>query len=69
MSLKPSWKTAPEWAQYLAQDGDGTWYWYEHRPSLSSDLTRVWARKDATSRQYRAPEDTKAWRETLERRP
>lgn len=28
----PDWKKAPSWAQFAAQDGDGLWYWYEHRP-------------------------------------
>lgn len=26
---KPSWDTAPEWANYLAMDGNGEWFWYE----------------------------------------
>lgn len=26
----PRWKDAPDWANWLAQDGDGSWYWYEH---------------------------------------
>lgn len=26
----PNWKDAPDWANWLAQDGDGAWYWYEH---------------------------------------
>lgn len=30
--MKPDWKDAPEWAQYLAQDGDGDWWWYEQQP-------------------------------------
>ena len=29
---KPMWDTAPRWAQWLTQDGDGTWYWYEREP-------------------------------------
>ena len=28
----PSWDDAPEWARYLAQDKDGTWWWYEEKP-------------------------------------
>lgn len=28
----PDWKDAPEWAQWLACDADGTWYWFEDRP-------------------------------------
>jgi hypothetical protein len=26
----PRWRDAPDWANWLAQDGDGSWYWYEH---------------------------------------
>lgn len=25
----------PEWAEWLAQDGDGTWWAYEHEPNQS----------------------------------
>ena len=32
--MKPSWKDAPEWAQYLALDTlGGDWYWYQERPA------------------------------------
>src|SRR5690606_32966667 len=30
----PSWDDAPEWARYLAQDKDGTWWWYEKKPRI-----------------------------------
>lgn len=33
--MKPDWNLAPEWANYLAQDGDGAWWWYENRPKVS----------------------------------
>ena len=29
---KPNWKDAPEWANYLAMDSDGSWYWFELEP-------------------------------------
>lgn len=29
---KPDWKDAPEWAQWWAEDGDGTSFWYEEEP-------------------------------------
>ena len=32
MNDKPSWEDAPEWAQWLAMDDDGEWYWYEEKP-------------------------------------
>lgn len=30
--MKPSWNDAPEWAQWLAQDVSGHWYWYKLEP-------------------------------------
>ena len=32
--MTPDWNDAPEWANYLAQDKNGGWYWYENRPIL-----------------------------------
>ena len=29
---KPTWDSAPEWANWLAQDSDGRWFWYELEP-------------------------------------
>jgi hypothetical protein len=34
---KPSWSDAPKWANYLAMDGDGRWYWYEREPHWDDD--------------------------------
>lgn len=30
--MKPDWKDAPDWANYLAMDDDGEWLWHEERP-------------------------------------
>lgn len=30
--MKPDWKDAPAWANWLAMDDDGWWYWYEIQP-------------------------------------
>lgn len=30
--MKPDWKDAPEWAQWLARDPDGEWWWHEGKP-------------------------------------
>lgn len=35
--MKPSWSDAPEWANWLAMDEDGRWYWFEHQPEYASD--------------------------------
>ena len=32
--MKPSWKDAPEWAQWLAMDEDDEWYWFEREPVM-----------------------------------
>ena len=34
--LKPDWKTAPSWAQYLARDPNGGWWWFEVAPRPTS---------------------------------
>lgn len=32
---KPEWnEDTPKWANWLAQDVDGAWYWYEHKPQV-----------------------------------
>lgn len=30
---KMDWSDAPEWANFLAQDADGRWFWYEYLPT------------------------------------
>lgn len=32
--MKPDWKDAPEWARYLCMDADGSWHWFELRPTM-----------------------------------
>ena len=34
---KPSWKDAPEWAEWLAQDEDGEWKWLAGLPGKYAD--------------------------------
>lgn len=34
------WRTAPNWAMWLAQDKTGEWFWYAERPKWSG---KVWA--------------------------
>lgn len=35
--MKPDWKDAPEWANYMAADENNRWYWYEKKPVLDGD--------------------------------
>lgn len=32
-TTKPGWDAAPDWANWLAMDASGEWYWYENEPS------------------------------------
>jgi hypothetical protein len=31
---KPQWSDAPEWANWLAMDESGVWFWYESQPQF-----------------------------------
>lgn len=34
--MKPDWKDAPEWANWLALDpSSGNWRWHEHEPYMT----------------------------------
>ncbi|MBP3934132.1 MAG: hypothetical protein J6D44_09725 [Pseudomonas sp.] len=57
---KPDWKDAPEWAEYLAKDKNGEWFWHEGRPNRDAV---IWY---PIGRRRLASED---WKETLEARP
>lgn len=61
---KPSWDDAPEWAQFLAQDENNEWYWYEREPSVMRD---AWSANGGLARS--ASPEPDLWSDTLERRP
>jgi hypothetical protein len=62
---KPDWKDAPEWANYLAMDRDGTWCWHEKYMTPQSGM---WM-SESRGKVAIAAEPDDAWRETLEERP
>ena len=74
---KPSWDEAPEWAKYLAMDGDGFWSFYEDRPEWAEEANEWWLGFDSTDdsrwAQYGACDESGIdWDhafDTLERRP
>ena len=61
---KPEWSEAPEWAQYLAQDADGEWYWFELQPSKESEYWFLASCVGQSQRVFAEP-----WTRTLEPRP
>lgn len=68
----PRWKDAPDWANYLAQDGDGSWYWYEHPIYAHEDDDAWYEQKGFDGRIDDAGEDAERnpdWRNTRHARP
>lgn len=66
---KPEWKTAPDWAKWLAQDSDGCWSWYSEKPLLLPGKTAWIAQTGGFSKWVRNTECLKPFAETLESRP
>ena len=65
---KPSWKDAPEWAEWLAQDPCGEWWFYDARPCGDGS---EWD-SDVYSDSATVVSDgvvLGSWRDTLEKRP
>ena len=63
---KPDWKYAPKWANWLAKDKDGTWFWYAEKPEAHED-DGIWDTLIFKICQLaQKPED---WKDTLEERP
>lgn len=63
---KPDWKDAPEWAQWLAMDENGVWYWYACQPEFIGD---DWACGHGDSRSQCASDIIFDAADSLERRP
>ena len=62
--MKPSWDTAPVWAEWLAMDADGTWYWCEKKPRRIMNF-ECWHDEGGK----RLAMNNKEWIDTLEGRP
>ncbi len=64
--MKPDWKDAPEWAEWLAMDEDGEWFWFKSRPRLNKQ-GNVWFTDD-NDYKYAGKNDLHH-RDSLEQRP
>lgn len=68
---KPDWKDAPEWAQWVACDCTGQWWWFSVKPIALNwiwDIEDLNGLVDCPDVGYPVQRN-KNWRETLERRP
>ena len=63
---KPNWNNAPEWAQWVAQDADGQWTWYDRKPMQFN--THIWYNDSQYFVAYN-DEANNNWQKTLEERP
>jgi len=64
--MKPSWdKHAPHWANFLAQDYHGDWWFYEGRPQASGLTWCFIGRCEKAG----VPTENDYWTDTLEERP
>lgn len=69
---RPSWEDAPEWAQWLAQDESGEWFWFEAPVEMEEE--GEWFEKEGEDgRIDRASRGATPaghnWRDTPEQRP
>lgn len=63
---KPNWNQAPEFANWLTQDEDGDWWWFENEPSADLSTGR-WDASDGDRDQLITIIDN--WEDTKEARP
>lgn len=62
----PYWMDAPEWANWLAQDCDGVWFWYENEPHQGP---RWWHSIGGQNEEVYFPRDIPNWQENKFQRP
>ena len=64
--MKPNWKDAPEWAQWLAMDDNWQWFWYEKKPRLGNGWWKIMGGKGSKAILC---DGAKCSTDTLEQRP
>lgn len=70
---KPNWTDAPEWANWLACDLDGIWYWYHDEPEVNEKIDDWDTPHGSVFEMCMWPDiepvECTDWKMTLERRP
>ena len=68
----PSWRDAPSWAQWLAQDSGGRWHWFECPIYADSD-DEEWYEQEGfnggVERAGESEERNENWSKTMQARP
>jgi hypothetical protein len=60
--MKPDWKDAPEWANFMARDSDGEWRVFEVEPTVDEHRA-IWVPNQGRHQVLAH------WTESKERRP
>lgn len=69
------WGRAPDWAQWLAQDENGVWHFYDGEPTAEHSLIEWWVNQTTKQQNFERAafdlpsEENPSWRNTLQRRP
>lgn len=63
--MKPDWKDAPEWAQWVAHDANGDWWWFEVEPTAGHVIFHV----PKGRYEYVKPNEANEWKASKESRP
>ena len=66
---KPSWHDAPDWAEWLAQDSNGCWWWYDKKPEPAGSMFLDFNGGEGAQIAKGECEPNPDWLQTLERRP
>ena len=68
---RPNWIDAPRWANWLSQDRDGQWYWFDNMPIPDKQEGFFYPpgnQEECVKLALRGAENNH-WMHTLERRP
>jgi hypothetical protein len=63
---KPDWRDAPKWAQWVAQDEDRSWTWFEHKPEIENSY---WSSESSKEGRSKLASLGAGWELSLESRP
>ena len=61
---KPTWDTAPEWAQYRSQNKNGDWWYHQSMPSVTQGVWKSTGMMQACG--HSSPNE---WMSSVERNP
>lgn len=65
----PEWSRAPLWAQWLAQDANGDWYWFDYQQPQIGENYGQWETDGEDVIRASAGAINPNWKSTLQKRP